>query len=220
MLPARDASLAALEPTSTLLIVRCGRRRPRCGRGDQTAAVTVRTSSRVSVVIAARRTTSQHCLMPGTANMTRPAWTRRKRPFRTYPGCRLAGILPRMAGNPEELQRQIDALLAQGAQNHEGIADLERRTDALEVQATIDREMMIDLQAEGLLAAEHAAHLERALKSSRTIGAAIGLLMGSRDIDEDQAFALLKQVSQNTNRKLRELADELVHNANLLASRS
>ncbi|HET7415175.1 MAG TPA: hypothetical protein VFI97_05710 [Arthrobacter sp.] len=63
-----------------------------------------------------------------------------------------------MDSDPEELQRQIDALIAQGAQNHEGIADLERRTDDLEVQTGVDREMIIDLQAEGLLAAEHAVN--------------------------------------------------------------
>lgn len=124
-----------------------------------------------------------------------------------------------MAGDVEDLRRQIDALIAQGERNHEGIADLERRADDLEAEVRIDREMITDLQAEGLLAAEHAAHMEQALKSSRTIGAAIGLLMGSRNLDEDQAFAVLKQVSQASNRKLRELAAELVQNASLLASK-
>ena len=63
-----------------------------------------------------------------------------------------------------------------------------------------------------------AANLEEALKSSRTIGAAIGLLMGSRDLDEERAFAVLKQVSRNSNRKLRELAAELVQNASRQSS--
>lgn len=142
-----------------------------------------------------------------------------RHPCLAYLGCRSAGILPIMEVDPEELQRQIDALIAQGTKNQEGIADLERRTDGLEVQAGVDREMIIDLQAEGLLAAEHAAHMEQALTSSRTIGAAIGLLMGSRNIDENQAFAVLKQVSQDSNRKLRELAAELVQNANHLTPR-
>ncbi|HET7415173.1 MAG TPA: ANTAR domain-containing protein [Arthrobacter sp.] len=56
--------------------------------------------------------------------------------------------------------------------------------------------------------------MEQALTSSRTIGAAIGLLMGSRNIDQDKAFAVLKQASQDSNRKLRELAAELVQSAN------
>lgn len=124
-----------------------------------------------------------------------------------------------MGGDPGELRRQIEALVARVEQNHEGIADLARRTDALEVQAWIDRDMITDLQAEGLLAAEHAVQMEQALKSSRTIGAAIGLLMGNRHIGEDQAITVLKQVSQDTNRKMRDLAAEIVHNAEFLAPR-
>jgi hypothetical protein len=123
-----------------------------------------------------------------------------------------------MDDDPYELQRQIDTLLADGERNHEGIADLQRRADDLEVQVGIDRELIIDLQADGLLHAEQAANLEEALKSSRTIGAAIGLLMGSRDLDEERAFAVLKQVSRNSNRKLRELAAELVQNASRQSS--
>lgn len=38
--------------------------------------------------------------------------------------------------------------------------------------------------------------------------------MGSRNIDQDKAFAVLKQASQDSNRKLRELAAELVQSAN------
>jgi hypothetical protein len=123
-----------------------------------------------------------------------------------------------MERDPMELQRQIDALLADGTRAQEGIADLERRADDLEVQAGIDRELIIDLQADGLVHAEQTANLEQALKSSRTIGAAIGLLMGSRNLDEDRAFAVLKQVSRNSNRKMRELAAELVQNASLQSS--
>lgn len=124
-----------------------------------------------------------------------------------------------MDRDPPVLQRQIDALIVQGVRNHEGIAELERRTDGLEVQAGIDREMIIDLQAEGLLHAEHAEQMEQALKSSRTIGAAIGLLMGTHNLDQDRAFAVLKQLSQDSNRKMRELAAELVLDASLQASR-
>lgn len=77
--------------------------------------------------------------------------------------------------------------------------------------------MILDLQADGLLRAEHAEHLEQALKSSRTIGAAIGLLMGRRNLDGETALAVLKQVSQNSNRKMRESAAEPVQNASLMA---
>jgi AmiR/NasT family two-component response regulator len=52
--------------------------------------------------------------------------------------------------------------------------------------------------------------MEEALKSSRTVGAAIGILMASRGLSESEAFAILRKASQDSNRKIRELAAELV----------
>jgi AmiR/NasT family two-component response regulator len=54
------------------------------------------------------------------------------------------------------------------------------------------------------------ANLEVALRSSRMIGMAIGIVMERCKISEDEAFALLVHVSQHTHRKLRDLASELV----------
>jgi hypothetical protein len=64
---------------------------------------------------------------------------------------------------------------------------------------------------------EKALKLERALHSSRDIGAAIGILM-TRHLaaTRDQAFDLLKTASQRTNRKLRELAEDVIHTGDLL----
>jgi len=53
-------------------------------------------------------------------------------------------------------------------------------------------------------------NLEIALKSARRIGAAIGIVMANRKLTEDQAFDVLVRVSQDTHRKLRDLADEVV----------
>jgi AmiR/NasT family two-component response regulator len=44
---------------------------------------------------------------------------------------------------------------------------------------------------------------------------AIGILMAIRRIGQDEAFDLLRRVSQRTNRKLREIADEVVHTGQL-----
>jgi len=52
--------------------------------------------------------------------------------------------------------------------------------------------------------------MEQALRSSRTIGAAMGMLMASRQVGEKGAFDILRMASQQSNRKLREIADELV----------
>lgn len=56
-----------------------------------------------------------------------------------------------------------------------------------------------------------AAQLIEALTSSRQIGVAVGILMHVHKIDSDQAFALLRATSQQLNRKLRLVADDVQH---------
>ncbi len=70
----------------------------------------------------------------------------------------------------------------------------------------IDREMIAELHRDGVVSRQHAEQMEEALRSSRTIG----LIMGSRQVSDTEAFEVLKLASQNSNRKLRELAAELV----------
>ena len=53
---------------------------------------------------------------------------------------------------------------------------------------------------------ERADNLERALRTSRDIGVAMGVLMTQHKITRDQAFDLLRIVSQSSNRKLHEVA--------------
>jgi ANTAR domain len=56
------------------------------------------------------------------------------------------------------------------------------------------------------LARERAAQPERALTTSRDIGVAMGVLMNRHKISRSQAFDLLRVASQNTNRKLADIA--------------
>jgi hypothetical protein len=86
----------------------------------------------------------------------------------------------------------------------------EARVDDLAAQLRVDRDMIAELQQEGVLGREHAEQMEQALKSSRVIGAAIGMLMASRNVREDEAFDILRAASANSNRKLRDIAQELV----------
>lgn len=129
-------------------------------------------------------------------------------------------------------QRQLEDIRAQLAANHadievlreradaadlrahesEGHADEDRRRiDELEARTDIDRAMILELQAEGILSREHTANLEVALHSARLIGAAIGIVMASWRVDEVMAFEILKKASQDGNRKVRTLAEEIVH---------
>jgi len=55
-----------------------------------------------------------------------------------------------------------------------------------------------------------AEHLNRALLSGRRIGAAMGILMASRRLTEQQAFDALRVASQHSQRKLRDLADDVL----------
>ena len=58
-----------------------------------------------------------------------------------------------------------------------------------------------------------AEQLEEAMTSRVVIEQAKGILVVTRRCDPDQAFELLREVSQRSNRKLRDVADELVNQA-------
>ena len=84
------------------------------------------------------------------------------------------------------------------------------RVGELERRAEVDGVLIAELRAEGLLSRQHAEHLEEALRSSRKIGAAIGIVMTHHNLNEQDAFELLREASMNSNRKLRSLAEEVV----------
>jgi len=53
-------------------------------------------------------------------------------------------------------------------------------------------------------------NLEIALESSRVIGMAMGIVMANRLVTADQAFEALRKASQDSNRKLRDVAVEVM----------
>jgi len=55
------------------------------------------------------------------------------------------------------------------------------------------------------------SQLTVARDSNRRIGMAIGIVMNQRHIDEAHAFDVLRRTSQNTNRKLRDIAEDVIH---------
>lgn len=108
----------------------------------------------------------------------------------------------------EEAYRLARAREEQLDQNHHRIEELETRVD-------VDRALICELRAEDMVNQERSAHLEEALRTSREIGAAIGILMASRRLTEEASFALLVRTSQHTNRKVRDLAAEVVRTGDL-----
>ena len=54
------------------------------------------------------------------------------------------------------------------------------------------------------------SQLEFARDSNRRIGMAMGIVMNQRQVDEAHAFDVLRRISQNTNRKLRDVAEDVI----------
>ena len=54
------------------------------------------------------------------------------------------------------------------------------------------------------------AQLRAALVSNRRISMAVGIVMRDQNVDEDQAFAYLRRSSQDSNRKLRDVAEDVI----------
>ena len=52
--------------------------------------------------------------------------------------------------------------------------------------------------------------LRRALQSNRTTGTAVGIVMARYDLDSERAFQVLVRASQQNNRKLSDIAEELI----------
>jgi hypothetical protein len=62
-----------------------------------------------------------------------------------------------------------------------------------------------------------AANLQIALESNRSIGIAVGILMAHELLTAEQAFTRLRQVSQRSHRKLREVAADVIGTGELPA---
>lgn len=84
-----------------------------------------------------------------------------------------------------------------------------------------DREVGLALAAHAAIAvaaSQEIENLHHAVDSRTIIGQAVGILMERFDLDADRAFSVLRRVSQDTNRKLRDIADELVTTRSLPGS--
>ncbi len=62
---------------------------------------------------------------------------------------------------------------------------------------------------------DRAANLQKALGTNRVIGTALGILMIQERITADEAFTRLREASQVSNRKLRDVADDVVFTGTL-----
>jgi len=63
---------------------------------------------------------------------------------------------------------------------------------------------------------ERVENLETALQSNRRIGMAIGILMAVRKVTDAEAFGLMRKLSQQSHRKLAEIAEDVIFTGDLL----
>ncbi|GAA1571882.1 MULTISPECIES: GAF and ANTAR domain-containing protein [Kribbella] len=61
-----------------------------------------------------------------------------------------------------------------------------------------------------LASARHEETMAQAVDARKLVGQAMGILMERFDVDGDRAFAILKRYSQDTNTKLRDVAQQLI----------
>lgn len=83
-------------------------------------------------------------------------------------------------------------------------------TGSVNAEPEGDRTLMTELEAQGRADKDEIANLKRALATSRQIGTAVGVIMASHKVTDSQAFDLLRKKSQTTNRKLRDVAEDVV----------
>jgi GAF domain-containing protein len=89
------------------------------------------------------------------------------------------------------------------------------RAEAIDLEARQLAELFATHAALALGKARQLEDLNTALESRKVIGQAIGILMERHRVDEDRAFRFLIGVSNHSNIKLREIARELVDQANV-----
>lgn len=135
-----------------------------------------------------------------------------------------------VAVSRSELERRWPTFMAQaaplGLRSQIGLRlYLERETlGGLNLYSTRSDEIDLDVQHFAQMFATHAAlalgkarfeeTMSAGMASRQRIGQAVGILMERFELDEDRAFAYLARVSQTSNIKLREIADEIVSEAN------
>nr|WP_049797527.1 GAF and ANTAR domain-containing protein [Kribbella flavida] len=79
---------------------------------------------------------------------------------------------------------------------------------------TVDDEAIAHILARhasvAVASARHDQSMAQAVDARKLVGQAMGILMERFDLDGDRAFAILKRYSQDTNTKLRDVAQHLV----------
>jgi GAF domain-containing protein len=129
---------------------------------------------------------------------------------------------PRFEGYSSEIvtRTPIRAVLSFGLRLHDeplGVISFYSATPDGFPQDAQDRARLLadhaTIAIDAASSATTADHLRIALESSRTIGAAIGILVERYRVTPEQAFHMLRTASSRTNQKLSRVAEDLVRTA-------
>lgn len=127
----------------------------------------------------------------------------------------------------ERWPRYVPGAVRRGLRAQLGIrlyVDKEGTASSINLYSTTSDEIGLDTLTKAELFATHAAvavthagereHFNDALRSRTVVGQALGILMERYSMDQDRAFGFLIRASSHGNKKLRDLADELVEYTN------
>lgn len=86
----------------------------------------------------------------------------------------------------------------------------EHPVEKLEAQVAAEQSAYAELANALTEAHKKVANLEIGLETARRIGIAVGILMAHHHVTDVQAFQLLRRTSQQTHRKLRDIAEDVL----------
>jgi DNA-binding response OmpR family regulator len=137
-------------------------------------------------------------MLPGPSGLDLVTVVRARREWASVPV-----VLLTARSGPQEVAKG----LAVGADDYVG-----KPFSPIELLARLRTHHELAMDRNRLLAQaeQKAGHLETALTTNRTIGMAVGVLMSAHRVTSDRAFDLLRIESNNTNRKLRDVAEDVV----------
>ena len=129
----------------------------------------------------------------------------------------MINVLLHLRRQVAQAQARIRQLESQSRADHASLKNLheQARIDDeqivdLEAQIDVDRHIIEDLEAHGIIDTDQIGALHIALQTCRRIGAALGVLMATHKVTEAQAFEALESVSLHQNRKLRDIAEDVL----------
>ena len=112
------------------------------------------------------------------------------------------------------LRSQMGVRLYANQQTHGGLNLYATQVDEIDPDVIHMAQLFASHAALALGHARVEQNLLQAMTSRQRIGVAVGIVMERYGLDEQRAFQYLARVSQNSNVKLREIADEVVDSTN------